>query len=616
MPKREFLKDLERVYELIKKRTAKINELYSLVDNSEKEERKLLKKLLRICSLEPTKQNKIALLNRLINLREDSLVLSLSDRSDKEVEEILAKVFDEVSAFHTRAHEELLRQIEEEDLLSPFYQTLLRGVHEIGAALTKWQPKWTKHIINTINPMLLSEFKEDKEVVKFLTDNALFDKTGDGKDADRSYSVLIKEDDAYKSVPYATAFAQETKEVCAKIDELIKKLQPQNDDIYDAKEAYIVYLLTLKNAFLIKENSKLISAWQDVDRAWMNIKTPIQIGHPLEYYEDHYKKAVALEWDIRLSNPQNRDADKTQQNIRKMYEKFFLKANGGNLSHIYEKSAQNVQKSMLFISRPMLYYAAEFNGLFSAQVVPNDELVSKELGKKIFAYPDNVLDGIRAKPFMKISNEVFGAKFLKSERELIFKKPELWHKVYEITTIGHEFGHILWMDEDTETLMNKSGVFKNIEEFKATTGGLAAFFDDPDETLLPYVINDTIKRSVGLIAWMKTAEVEPYYCESLIHLSGLFESGVLAFGEKLEINTNEQNRTHLVEWYFDTYLALAKHYLAKKDAKEFLDRFAVKSDGVYMPVDKAVNRFVSYYWELYKSIGRDVDTTDSKENWL
>jgi hypothetical protein len=38
----------------------------------------------------------------------------------------------------------------------------------------------------------------------------------------------------------------------------------------------------------------------------MKIKTPIQIGHPLEYYEDHFRKAVALEWDIRLTNPNDR----------------------------------------------------------------------------------------------------------------------------------------------------------------------------------------------------------------------------------------------------------------------------------------------------------------------
>ncbi|MDR0762463.1 MAG: invasion protein CiaB [Campylobacteraceae bacterium] len=616
MQKERFLQDLKRVYELIKERTAHINSLYSLIDNDKQKEGKLLKSALKICDLKPTKQNKIAILSRFINLREDMVVtaLELGGKSRDEIKKVLFALYDETAKFHIKYHAELLEKIEKEQLLSPFYRTLIGGVHEIGIALTNWQPKWTKHIIDTINPMLLSEFKNDKNIIKFLEDNALFDVNSDGTLADRSYSVLIKDDNGYKSVPYAIAFCQDAEKTAKLITKLAAKLQTQNDDIYDAKEAYILYLLTLKNALLTKENSKLITAWQDVDRAWMSIKTPIQIGHMLEYYEDHYKKAVALEWDIRLCNPDSLNDGKTQQRILKMYEELFLKA--GGKQHMYEKSIKNVKKSMLFISRPMLYYAAQFNGLFSAQVVPNDEFVSQECGKKIFAYPDNVLESIRAKPFMKISNEVFGIKFLKNERELIFKKPDIWHQIYEITTIGHEFGHILWMDEDTESTMNKSGVFKNIEEFKATTGGLIAFFSDLDNILLPYIVNDIIKRSIGLITCMKTAEIEPYYCEALIHLSALFESGVLSFGEKLEIYTNTQTQSNLIDWYSNTYLDLARHYLAKKDAKEFLDKFAFKDDDVYMPVDKSIKRFVMYYWELYQTIGRDIDTTDSKENWI
>jgi hypothetical protein len=616
MLKKQFLQDLKRVYELIKERTKQINSLYSLIDNDKQKEYKLLKNALKICALKPTKQNKIAILSRFINLREDMIIIALEQngKSKDEIEKALSALYNETAKFHIKHHKELLETIEKEQLLSPFYRTLINGVHEIGIALTAWQPKWTKHIINTINPMLLNEFKNDKDIIKFLEDNALFDTNSDGTLADRSYSVLIKDNDGYRSVPYAIAFWQDVEKTVKLITKLAAELQIQSDDIYDAKEAYILYLLMIKRALLTKENSKLIAAWQDVDKAWMNIKTPIQIGHMLEYYEDHYKKAVALEWDIRLCNPESLNADKTQSRILKMYEKLFLKT-GGEQS-IYENSLKNVKKSLLFISRPMLYYAAQFNGLFSAQVVPNDEFVSKECGKKIFAYPDNVLESIRAKPFMKISNEVFGAKFLRSERELVFKKPNIWHQVYEITTIGHEFGHILWMDEDTESAMNRSGVFKNIEEFKATTGGLMAFFDDLDDTLLPYIVNDIIKRSIGLITCMKTIDTEPYYCEALIHLAALFESGVLSFGEKLEICANTQTYANLIEWYSNAYLDLAKHYLAKKDAKEFLDKFAVKDENVYMPVDKSINRFVMYYWELHKAIGRDVDTTDSRENWI
>ncbi|MDR2790528.1 MAG: invasion protein CiaB [Campylobacteraceae bacterium] len=635
MQKSIFLEDLKKVYELIELRTAKINKLYSLVHESDKNGSPLLKKLLKICSLKPVKPNKIAVLNRIAALREDLLILSLDGRAD--TKEILARVYSEVAAFHIKAHEELLDTIEKQKLLSPFYRTLFGGWHKIGVELTSWQPKWTEYIINTINPKLLKEFGDDAVVARFLGQNDLLDKNRDGTNADRSYSALIEDGEGYKNAAYAVVFADEVRKTAEKIDELIAALQNENDDIFNAKEAYIVYLCALKKAFCEKSVKNLILAWQDADRAWMNIKTPIQPAHPFEYYEDHYKKAVALEWDMRVQNPAAADADKTKKRILNMYETVFKEAefslrenalhanasdakiwvqNRANIARIYEKTCENIAKTDLYISRPMLYYAAQFNGLFSAQVVPNDETVSKKAGKKIFAYADNVLDSIRAKPFMKISSEVFGAKFIKNERELVFKKPEIWHKIYEITTIGHEFGHILWIDDDTENKMNASGVFKNIEEFKATAGGLCAFFKEIDEALLPFVINDTIKRAVSLIAWQKTAEVEPYYCECLIHLSGLFESGVLSFGEKLRIDTGKECVDTLIKWYLQTYLELSCHYLDKKDAKEFLDRFAYKADGFYMPRDKAEGRFVSYYWELHKSIGREIDESDTKENWL
>jgi hypothetical protein len=615
MTKEQFLKDLNEIYELTKNRTEKINDMYGLLENSSKKEYRIIKKLLKICSLKPTNQNKVAVLDRIVGLKENLLVLSLENRDD--AKKILSKVYCEVAQFHIQEHKKLLDDIERRQLLNTFYRKLLFGVHEIGKELTLWQPKWTDYIINTINSNLLKEFGSNAEVIRFLSSNELFDKNTDGSCADRSYSALIKDEEGYKNAPYGIVFAAEVERVTKKIGELIDVLQNENDDIFNAKEAYIVYFSALKKAFCEKESLHVISSWQDVDRAWMNIKTPIQPAHPFEYYEDHYKKAVALEWDVRLQNPKIQNADMTKKRILQMYKIMFEKADTAQkTSEIYEKNLQSIEKTDLYISRPLLYYAAQFNGLFSAQVVPNDEQVSKEAGKKIFAYADNVLDSIRAKPFMKISNEVFGAKFIKTERELVFKKPDIWHKVYEITTVGHEFGHILWIDDDTESQMNKNGVFKNIEEFKATAGGLCAFFKDIDEALLPYVINDIIKRSVSLIAWQRTSEVEPYYCECLIHLSGLFESGVLSFVEKMLIDVSKERINTLIEWYFQIYLELAKHYLCKKDAREFLDGFAEKSDGVYMPVDKTVNRFVNYYWELYKAIGRETDKTDNKENWI
>ena len=156
---------------------------------------------------------------------------------------------------------------------------------------------------------------------------------------------------------------------------------------------------------------------------------------------------------------------------------------------------------------------------------------------------------------------------------------------------------------------------ENIEEFKATTGGLVSFFMDEDASLVEHVFADTIKRAVGLIAWMKTGEVEPYYCEGLIHLSGLFESGVLRFDEKLIIDMSMERYVALKEWYIKTYKSLAMHYLEKKDAKVFLEAFAVKKGDFYLPQNEEVANFVAYYWALHQDMGRDIDENVKREDW-
>lgn len=612
----KFENDLKKLYEIIGQRQVELGKYFEIVETDTLEFieiKKQIDEFLVEISLPLTNQNRLAAISRLVSLRDEQLVQALNKEgfSVKEIEQKRRIAYLWVKNFHLVRHEELLAIIKNENLLNSFYQRLLRGVHDIGIVLSLWQDDWNEHIINTINPKLKSLYKE--EVIAFLENNDLFDKDVDGKKADRSYSVLSQKEEGFEVKAYAEFFAEDVAIILKKIEQLVTDLGALEDEDTNQKEAYIAYFNAIKDAFGECDRDKLLQRWADVDRAWMRVTSPLQVGHPLEYYEDHYRKAVALEWDVRLSNPETKEAKNAYENILGMYTSLFEKL-GKEKKNILELTLSNLNRVQLYIGRPALFYGAEFNGLFSAQVVPNDENVSKEEGKKIFAFADNILDSLRSKPFLKISREVFGEEFINKERELVFKKADMWHKVYEVTTIGHEFGHILWLDGDSETLMNKSGVFKNIEEFKATMGGLMAFFANEDESIKEYVLNDTIKRAVGLIAWMKTDEVQPYYCEGLIHLSGLFESGVLSFDKSLHVDISKYSE--LKTWYSKTYENLALHYLAKKDAKEFLDNFAKKEDDIYMPTSLHVKNFVNYYWQLHQDIGRDIDELSHKSDWI
>jgi hypothetical protein len=614
----KFKKDLIQFYDLIDKNQKELGSFYGLVEDEKYQNDEIdryVVEFLDECELKHTKENYMALLSRLINLRDEQFVqvLSKEKKSEKEIEQKRALAYLWTKNFHIKRELKIINELKKRELFNPFYQELLSGVHEIGLIMSEWQYDWNEHIINNINPSL--KVKYGDKVMEFLLDNDLLDRDENGNLTDRSYSVLVENNGVFEVKTYAEFFQDHVKKVCNSLDNLVQTLSMLKDDMTNQQSEYMDYFHALKLAFAEKKRDKLLMRWQNVDRAWMKITSFIQVGHPLEYYEDHYRKAVALEWDTRIANPKNLEANDTYESILFMYRKLSEKFDD-KYAVVQRRVEENLKRVQLYIGRPALYYASEFNGLFSAQVVPNDEQVSKEEGKKIFAFADNVLDTQRAKPFLKIDRIVFGEDFMQKQRELIFRKSDIWHKVYEISTIGHEFGHILWLDFDSETKMNRSGVFKNIEEFKATTGGLVAFFMNEKDEVKSHLFLDLIKRAIGLIAWRKTGEVEPYYCEGLIHLEALFVSGVLEFDEKLALHVEVETYDRLKEWYLKTYEELALHYLHKRDAKEFLDRFTIKKDGDYMPKNSKVCEFVEYYWNLYQDMGREIDESVDKKSWL
>lgn len=616
-------KGLEKLYKYLDEQKNQLNQYYTYLEKQEYQKMQIiddLAKLLEIKSIDDSVR--LALITRVINLRDDALVqiLKKEDFNEHQIIQKQEQAYQFSKDFWLDIHKKTIEYIKKEKVLTPFYTAIFQGVYNVGVCMSNWQTSWTKLIINTVNKDLMQIHDNNEEkVMQYLQENNLLDLGHNQEIADRCYSALIKEGNKYSSKAYIKAFKKEVTSVVDALEEFVDTLIDLEDEVYNQKWEYIQYLQTLIQAFSEDKTNQLVSKWAQVDRAWMKITTPIQIGHPLEYYEDHFRKAVALEWDIRLSNPNLQNTDKRAKKLENMFEKIY---SNFEINHQYEKIKEfthySLNKVQLYIGRPALFFGAEFNGLFSAQVVPNDEVVSKEEGKKIFAFSDEILQIQRAKPFLKLSKEILGQEFLSAERNFLFKETKNWHNVYDITTIGHEYGHILWCDDTTETVMNKTGNFKNIEEFKATTGGLVSFFmDDEEQFLYQAVLRDTIKRAVGLIAWMEVDEVQPYYCEGLIHLSGLFESKVLTWDcNTLNINMSEQNYNLLKKWYIKTYTNLANHYLDKLDATTWLHQFAKKDGKYFMPINENIKDFVSYYFKRYQEIGQELDTTDSKENYI
>ena len=626
MTKQEFIKDLQKIYDFLDNQKAKTNELLKFLENEEFTKLSIIDDFAKKLDLVMSSDLRFALVTRLVNLRDDSLiqVLKKQEISEKEIISYQEKAYQFVKEYWHDIHTKFIDFIVQNKLLTDFYREIFIGVYNVGLQMSAWQTSWTAHIINGINKELVSKFDgNEAKIMEYLENEKLFDLGHGGITADRCYSALVKDGEEYKSEAYIKAFKKETTEVVDALEEFVDKLIDLEDEIYNQKWDYIAYIQSLIAAFSENRTDELVAKWANVDRAWMKLKTPIQIGHPLEYYEDHYRKAVALEWDIRLTNPKFAQNDHRVNKIKSAFTKIYNSFKPTeNYKKIYDFSFKSLDKVQLYVGRPALFFGAELNGLFSAQVVPNDEVVSKEEGKKIFAFSDEILQSSRAKPFLKLSREIFGQEFLTKDRMFLFNETTSWHQVYDISTIGHEYGHILWCDEESESVMNKTGNYKNIEEFKATTGGLISFLLDEDKDelhLKEQVLIDLVKRSVGLISWMEVDEVQPYYCEGLIHLSGLFKSGVLNWdneNKKLNIDISDNKYEILKTWYIENYTALAKHYLEKLDATEFLNRYATKKEKYFMPNDETINSFVKYYFKRYQEIGQELDTLDKKENYI
>ncbi len=605
--RKKFMNDLETIYSELKVRQNRLNDYYTLLNESHDEAQKCVKEFLNMLDLKYNSENVLAALNRIINLREDSLseVLKKLDLDEDTILHKKEQAYLFVSRFHIGEFERFIIWMRDNKLLNDFYWTILEGMHAIGITMSGWQSAWTSHIIHTINKELYRLFNGDEEkIFKKLEEEQLLDLDVDCSVGDRCYSVLHKSHNGeYRSVAYSEAFEWEVGNIVEALDVLVESLQEMEDEVFGQEEEWIAYFKALQNAFAHKNTDELIGYWAKVDEAWMAITTPIQPGHPLEYYEDHYRKAVALEWDVRIIDLVLQKNSTLNEDI-----KAFALSVSNDIGHslgtkIIEKNIEQIDKTQLYIGRPMFYYGAQFNGLFSAQVVPNDERISAQWGKKIFAYPDFVMEAKKSKPTMQISVEFLGIDFMRAQKEFIKKHPKLWYEVYTITTIGHEYGHILWVDKDTEKVMNRSGQYKNIEEFKATAGGLMAFFFNEKKELQQHIIDDTVARAVSLMSWREVGEVQAYYCEGIIHLDILFESGIISFsGTKLRIDYSKYEV--MKELYYNAYYKLANYYIEKHDANRFLSDYTFKYNGIYLPQDDRVRSFVEKYYKRYKQIGQ------------
>ncbi|NVP17931.1 invasion protein CiaB [Candidatus Gracilibacteria bacterium] len=613
--------NLKTIIDYNREVNSSLKKIYSGVANDD-EYREILEEFLDYVGLESNDETRLGAYFRLIELRENSLVLYMEKNnfSEEKKDEVLDLSYEYTSDFHFELQSDLIDFVEKQSLVTPFYLEIFKGVHLVGKAFNDFFLTWRNHIINGINRDLEKKFNNDSsKIMDFLNENNLFDLGHFAEQADRSYSALCYDENKnFVSKSYFDAFNFEIQNIVDSLDIFISNLEKLEDEIYNSKKEYLDYLQAIKNAFLETDVNLLVAKWALVDETWMQIKTPFQISHPLEFYEDKYRKAVAPEWDLRLKNSVFESV--VEKDILNMYETFYKEIGKEKFRDSYNYSLANINRVQLYLSNEILIYGAQLTGLNMAQVVPNDDVISDKFGKKIFGFPEMVLENKRSLPFMKWQSVIFDENLLNNYRKYLFSDSKNFYKIFDIEVLGHEYGHNLWLDLDTETVMNKkTGLFKNIEEFKATCGGLVAYFmgKNDDLELSEKLIIDHVIRIIGLFAYKKITEVQTYYCEALIHFQLLLESRIISIiDNKIVLNFSIDSFSNLKETYINHYVDLINIYLSKTDAMEFLKRYTIKDGLYYLPQNEFLRDFVNYFTKTYEEIGNEVDNSISKDKYL
>ncbi|MCH8518197.1 invasion protein CiaB [Candidatus Gracilibacteria bacterium] len=609
MIEKKFLQDLAELHGIFEQKQSYLSGLQKGIKEVGKEQ-EILDSLLDALSLEKNEETRYIAYARLKNKHFEPLDIYLEKlgKSQTERDEAFVMSYKETRKMHEKLQTEILSEIEEKMLFTEFYRTILKETHTIGKLYSDLFLAWNKKLLFGINRELETRFGNNQEaILSYLQEEKLFDRGHRGEYADRSYSVLENVGDTYISQSYSTAFSQEVEVITAAYDAFIEKLENLEDEVYSQKTQYIEYYGALRQALAESDTDSLVEKWARVDTLWMDITAPLQPGHMLEYYEDKYRRAVSIESDIRIVDP---SIPKSQvlQNIENMYEALYDEIGRENFPESYNYSLNNLKKVQLYVGAPIFMYGSFLCGSYSAQVVPNDDEVSKEYGKKIFAFPKFVYESQKAAPKMKLESECIDEEILKKYYSFLEKDFNHYFEVYDIETIGHEYGHSLWLKAGSEVLMNEKGYYKYIEEFKATAGGLAAYFlSGGNDYLDEDIVITHLIRSVRMMRYREVEDILPYYFECLIHLHIFFTSGLVEYkAGKINLNFKEKTFTEFKELYMSVYTQQIFTYLNTLEAGNFLLEFVEKQDEIFLPKHPKARRFVEHYFEIYKEKGNEV----------
>lgn len=124
------MNNFKELAKLVKNRKENINFFYDLLDSEQWGE--YFERLLTLSELKRDKTTLLAILRRLVDLKEENLIQEWKKNNFKEekITKLKHKFYEEIRKFYEKEHQELIYEIKERKIVNDFYQVLIQGVHK------------------------------------------------------------------------------------------------------------------------------------------------------------------------------------------------------------------------------------------------------------------------------------------------------------------------------------------------------------------------------------------------------------------------------------------------------------------------------------------------------
>jgi len=127
----KFLNDLDEVYTFLNTQKSNVNKLISYLENNEFEKLTIIEEFAKYLELPMSEDLRFALVTRLVNLRDDSLVqvLKKNNKNEEEIIELQEDAYCFTRDFWHEKHKNTVDYIQNNKLLTPFYRAVFEGVY-------------------------------------------------------------------------------------------------------------------------------------------------------------------------------------------------------------------------------------------------------------------------------------------------------------------------------------------------------------------------------------------------------------------------------------------------------------------------------------------------------